>query len=325
MKTTLPKCPKCQGARFELRVLKDEAVASARCLKCTADYLLLDSKDYWFDVIQQGGYPRITRCSCNNQSFHLRIDYNFRDDGDVDYIEVHSICAACGKTKRQLDLKIDYCGTQNLFKRPLVACKNPKILYDLKHLSLLVELQDMANIADYLALETKCKFACWLRSQNNWNKTELGVEGIKGVIERDKYLYIYAMPMRISIAEYQVNTLKKENAFWKRSEVIRIGPKTHVCTYKSARSPSNICYCSDPPTHSRYTEVGLSFYIDFSNEFVRGEKIISKSECFRNTTAGLLSMLKDEFVCWRGRHCFDNPDVNVRIFGDRFRKKVKSM
>jgi hypothetical protein len=316
MKTSLPKCPKCRGAEFELRVLRDEGLAATRCLKCSADYLLLDSKDYWFDVIQKG-YPRLTRCSCKNESFRLRINYNFRDDGDIDYIEVHSICSECGKTRRQLDFEVDYSGTEHLFNMPLVACKNPKILYDLKNLNLLITSAGIARIIDHLAHKAKCEFVCCVRRGDNWINIRQDAAEVMATTDKGKYLFIYSMPKRINVAEDDVNTIKKENAFWKRSEVIRISSKEHVCTLGG-----NVCYCSHPPDPG-FTEIGLSFYIDFSNEFVDGEKIISKSEGFRKANAGLLAMLRDEFVSWRGPNCFDDPDVNVRVFGDRFRKKAK--
>lgn len=321
MKTSSPTCPKCHSGEFELRVLRDEAVAAARCVKCSADYLLLDSKDYWFDVIQKG-YPRLTRCSCKNASFRLRIDYTIRYDGDVDYIEVHSICSACAKTLRQLDFEVDYCGTDHLLKKPLVPCKNPKILYDLKDLNLLLTLRDMLRIVDHLA-EQGCEFLSNLRRADSWVAVRQNAAQAKATIEKSKYLFIYAMPDHVEVPEDQLNTNKEENAFWKRSEVIRIGSKSHVCTYQLGENPPSICECSDPPTHASYTEIGLSFYIEFSNEFVRGEKIVQKSEAFRKVTASLLAMLQDEFVSWRSQYCFDNPDVNVRVFGDRFKKKVR--
>jgi len=323
MKTSFPRCPKCQGAEFELRVLRDEAVAATRCLKCSADYLLLDSKDYWFDVIQKA-YPRLTRCSCKNKSFRLQIDYNFRDDGDIDYIEVHSICSEFGKTRRQLDFEVGYSGTQHLFNRPLVPCNNPKILYDLKSLNLLITLTGIARIVDHLAHKAKCEFVCCLRRRETWVNIRQNTAEVIATIKKHKYLFIYAMPRPINVSEHEVNTNKREEGFWKRSEVIRIGSKSHVCTYRVGESPGHICYCSDPPKDAFSTEIGLSFYIDFSNEFVHGEKILSKSEHFRNVTAGLLAMLRNEFVNWRGPDCFDDPDVNVRVFGDRFRKKAKA-
>lgn len=320
MKTASPNCPKCQGDKFELRLLRDEALASARCVTCSANYLLLDSKDYWFDVIQKG-YPRVTRCSCKNESFRLRIDYNIRDDGDIDYIEMHSICSACGKARRQLDFEVDYCGTAHLLKKPLAPCKNPKVLYDLKDLNLLLTLPDMLRIVDHLA-EQRCEFLSNVRRADSWVAVRQNAAQAKATIERDKYLFIYAMPHRVEVPEDQLNANTKEDAFWKRSEVIRIGSKHHVCTHQFGENPPGICYCSDPPTHASYTEIGLSFYIAFSNQFVRGEKIVQKSEAFRRVTASLLAMLQDEFVSWRSPYCFDNPDVNVRVFGERFKNKA---
>lgn len=319
MKTASPKCPKCQSDEFELRLLRDEALASARCVTCSANYLLLDSKDYWFDVIQKG-YPRVTRCSCKNESFRLRIDYSICDDGEIDYVEIHSICSACEKARRQFHFDVDYCGTAHLLKKPLVPCKNPKVLYDLKDLNLLLTLPDLLRIVDHLA-EQGCEFLSNVRRADSWVAVRQDAAQAKATIEKDKHLFIYAMPHRVEVQEDQSNTHKKENAFWKRTEVIRIGSKSHVCTDQFGKNPPGICYCSDPPTHANYTEIGLSISIAFSTEFVRGEKVVQKSEAFRKVAESLLAMLQDEFVNWRSPCCFDNPDVNVRVFGDRFRKK----
>jgi hypothetical protein len=172
-------------------------MALARCLTCSTDYLLLDSKDYWFDVIQKG-YPRLSRCSCKNESFQLRIDYNIRGDGDVDYIEVHSICSACGKTRRQLDFEVDYCGTDHLLKKPLVPCKNPKVLYDLKNINLLVTLPDIVRIVDHLTNE-KCEFLSNLRRRDTWVPVRQDAAEAKVTIEESKYLFIYALPNHIEV------------------------------------------------------------------------------------------------------------------------------
>lgn len=322
MKTVCPKCPNCQGDKFELRLLRDEALASVCCVACSANYLLLDSKDYWFDVIQKG-YPRVTRCSCKNESFQLRIDYNIRDDGEIDYIEVYSICSACEKARRQFFFEVNYCGTARLLKKPLVPCKNPKVLYDLKALNLLLTLPDVLRIVDCLA-EQGCTFVANVRRADTWNAVCQNAAQAKMTVEKDKYLFIYAMPDHVEIPNDKINTIKKEDAFWKRSEVIRIGAMRYVCTHQFGEDPPSICYCSDPPTHANYTEIGLSFDIAFSNEFVHGEKIVEKSKAFCNVTASLLNMLQNEFVCWRAPYCFDNPDVNVRVFGDRFQKKAKA-
>lgn len=301
--------------------MRDQALASARCVSCSANYLLLDSKDYWFDVIQKG-YPRVTRCSCKNEFFRLRIDYNIRDDGDIDYIKVHSICSACGKTRCQLEFEVDYCGTSHLLKKPLVPSVSPKVIYDLKDLSLLLTLPDIFRIVDHLE-EQGCEFVSSVRRADSWVVARQNAAQAKATIEKDRYLFIYAMPDRVEFSEDKINTNTREDAFWKRSEVIRIGSKSHVCTHQFGEDPPGICYCSDPPKHANYSEIGLSFYIAFSNEFVRGERVVQKSEVFRKVSASLLAMLQDNFVSWRSTCCFDNPDVNVRVFGDRFKIKAR--
>lgn len=121
MKTTFPKCLKCRNDKFELRVLREDAVAAARCATCSANYLLLDSKDYWFDVIQKR-YPRITKCTCKCESFQLRIEYNVRaDDDEIDYVVVYSICSTCDKSQLRLYFDVDYGGTSHLLKKPVVG------------------------------------------------------------------------------------------------------------------------------------------------------------------------------------------------------------
>jgi hypothetical protein len=321
MKASSPACPACEGVDFQLRIMRDEAVATVCCAGCSANYLLLDSKDYWFDVIQ-AGYPRLTRCSCKSESFRLRIDYSIRDDGDVDYIEVHSICSACAKTRRQLDFEIDYIGTGHLLKRPLVPCKNPKVLYDLKELHVMLTLRDMLRIVDHLG-EQGCRFLSRVRRDESWVAVEQTTAEAKVTIEKDRYLFIYAMPGDLDVPDERMSTVKKEAAFWKRSELIRISSKSHLCIRQSEGKPDDFCYSSGPMTHGNYTEVGLAFYISFANEFVRGEKVVSKSRGFRKVTASLLAILKEEFVNWRSPRCFDNPEVNLRVFGDRFRKKTR--
>lgn len=263
----------------------------------------------------------MTRCSCKHESFQLRIDYAIRADGDVDYIEVHSICSECAKTRRQIRFEVDYSGTDHLLTQPLVPCRNPRILYDLQQLNLLLTFPDMNRIVDHLASTTKYGFTARIREGNSWRNVLKDGAGVKQIIERTKYLCIYASPTAKKIPEQAFKTVKDEAAFWKRSEVIRISCPHYVCSHHFPGLPPGTCHCSDPPTHSAYEVLGISFDIAFANEFVRDERVVAKSSSFRAATASLMEMLKDQFVCWRSLHSFDNPDVNVRIFADRFRKK----
>ena len=142
-------------------MLKDEGVATARCVACGSHFLLLDSGDYWFDVIQTG-YPRVTRCSCKGTAFQLQLEYYGRAGGDVELVRVGTRCTACRETQRRMNVEIDYSPTRRLLERPLTRCKNPEIFYDLKELSLYATAADIARVASYLA-EQGCSFAGMVR------------------------------------------------------------------------------------------------------------------------------------------------------------------
>ena len=301
-----PACPKCGKKVFELRMLKDEGVAAVRCVACQRHFLLLDSADYWFDVIQQG-YPRLARCTCKGESFRLSIAYEFRDDGDVRHVWVRSTCAGCGKEQRRLSIDIDYSPTKQLVKRPLVPCKNPEILYDLHELSLYARPADIVRAAEHLA-ERGCSFAGVVRERDDWVLRKLTRDEAADVIARkvsylSHYSQLYAFPGRPTATEAAISTAKKESSFWKRSEVIRIS------------SPWSIHVGS---------RTGQHYYVHFSNEFVDGESVKRKSGRFRSLTADLVEWLGQEFVTWRGRDCFDNEQVHRRMFGNEFRAKASA-
>ena len=295
MKTAYPCCPKCSASSFEVRFLKEEGLATAKCLKCSNDFLMLDSDDYWFDVIQKG-YPRATRCSCKGTAFGLRLDYEIRDDGDVESIQVWTACSSCKKSRRQMTVDIDYGGTERLLSHPLVYCKCPKILYELRDLNLFVTKADVARMADYLGRTAGCRFVCWIRRDNSWVKESADVERAKDVILNHRYLAILASQDALTLPDDWKR--REEDSFWKRSEVVRISSPTNYGAVGSER--------------------GLLFYVQYSKEFIDGESVKKKSRQFRELTDQLMSWLSGEFISWRGPHCFDNRDEHLRLFGSRF-------
>lgn len=305
-------CPNCKKDKFELRLFKDEGIGVAKCLNCERNHLLLDSGDYWFDVIQRG-YPRVSRCTCKSTSFQVHFNYSFRDCGDVEHIELCSTCSSCRKTKRQMNLDIDYSPTRHLVTTPLVFCKNPCILYDLKDLSLYATPADIARVTRFLRADGACHFAGRLRRDAGWSSLQqLGGDEVEPLIQSDdfvtsRYLMIYASPNPISVEPVAIETSKKEDAFWKREEIIRISSPT-----KMILGPIN-----------SVSHRGLLYYIKFANEYVRKERAVPKSGKFLKLTGQLLAWLEKEFVNWRGPLCFDNPSENVRLFGDEFRSRTK--
>ena len=289
-----------------MRALKDEGLAAVRCVACQRNYLLLDSGDHWFDVIQSG-YPRTKRCSCKSASFRICCDYKYWDDGEVRYIEVFATCVACRKVTKVLETEIDYGDTNRLVTEPLVSCKNPKILYALYLLNLCVSGQDIASVVDFLYAHHHCAFYARLRENSRWVTFKIDKEELKKAIFQSAkpstpafYLWIYAAKQNLEIPDAEVESLRSEDVFWKRHELIRISSPTHISLSRGEES--------------------LDYYINFSNEYVENEEIIRKSGEFSEITTSLMDWLATRFVTWRGPRCFDNPEEHVRQFGDRFTK-----
>lgn len=300
-----PSCPECSGVSFEIRALKEEGLATVQCVKCSRDYLLLDSENHWFDVIQ-AGYPKLSKCRCKSTSFRLRCDYTYRDNGDVRAVQVSKTCSSCKKTDKLLGMDIKYGDTDRLVTEPLRFCKNPKILYDLQSLTLYVTRQDIVDLVDFLHTTHHCHFQASLLRDKRWAIQHPGVDELKEAVLRgrkfevpENYLWILASLPALQLPDTAVDTLEAEEIFWKRNEAIHI---------------------SSPFQMGLDREETLLYYIKFSNEYVQDEAIIRKSPAFTNLTSSLLVWLRTHFVSWRGPRSFDNPNEHLRIFGERFAK-----
>jgi hypothetical protein len=203
-------------------------------------------------------------------------------------------------------MDIDYSDTDALFEQPLRYCENPKVLYDLQKLTLYAKRDDIARIVNFLGTTCKCSFVGWIRINKKWVKRALSlneatetVRQENGPLKADPYLRIYAYRNSCEIPDADVTRIKDEDTFWKRHEIIRVSCPSHI---------------------GMGAAKAMLFYIDFANEFVDEQRIVRKSDDFVAMTCSLLRWLKAEFVTWRGPLCFDNPDENIRIFGDRFTK-----
>ncbi|MFO0939000.1 MAG: hypothetical protein U0798_21060 [Gemmataceae bacterium] len=305
-KRVVVKCPACRKKDFEIRAIKDEGIATLKCIACNKNYLLLDSDDYWFDTIQNG-YPRVRKCSCKSTTFGLACEYDFREDGDVRSVDVHTQCTACTKQSRLLDVDIDYGGTDHLVKKPLTRCENPKILYDLREFTMFAIPADIIRVLEFLSSKFNCLFTCQVRVKDKWVLRHSSLKETSSLVLQHNqssgqayYSEIYAHRDRIHFSETDVDNHKKEDVFWKRHEVIRF---------------------SSPFGMILNNATSLLYYINLSNEYIDDQTITPKSNEFVTMTKHLQEWLKKEFVSWRGKHCFDNPDENIRAFGDRFKKK----
>lgn len=290
------RCPSCGAAAFEVRVQAEEGVAAARCTACNRNHLVLDSEDYWFDVIQSA-MPRIRRCTCRAAAFALSCHYEYRTDGDVRRVELRGACTSCSKARSLMSVDIDYGDTADLVDRPLHFCATPDLRYDLREATLYATPSDIAGIVAYLADAHGWTFACWRREEGHWVPGALDAAAACDAVLAERYLHIYASPALLDIRPEQVETARLEAAYWKRHDVVRLSSATHMRFDRGA---------------------GYLYYLKFANEYIDGGAVAPKSPPFRAATAALISWLGERFVSWRGKNCFDNADEHRRLFGERF-------
>lgn len=136
-------------SEFQLRVISREGVgiATARSGK---SYFLLDSGEYWYDLIQ-ARYPAAKRCRCGNDFFRLRFDYVPRQ-GTEDFrqVDVFCTCAACGREYPLLSTALNYFPTAQLFHQPLTFCPKPRLKYRAYHLQGFWADETLASLVDFL-------------------------------------------------------------------------------------------------------------------------------------------------------------------------------
>ena len=134
---------------FQVRYFQDEGVGII-CTPTDKSYFLLDSADYWYDLIQEK-YPPVMKCSCKNDRFNLVFDYIPRE-GTEDFREINITCSctACQKIKRFPTIEINYSPSIQLFEHPITFCKQPKIKYKTYSLMGYWSDDELVVMAEYL-------------------------------------------------------------------------------------------------------------------------------------------------------------------------------
>lgn len=209
---------------FQLRLIKSEGIGLATT-KRGKNYLILDSSDYWYDIIQNG-YPKIKKCSCKNDWFKLKFKYYYREHyNDVENIEIKTICENCGKMLIVLNIDIKYSPTEHLINNPLVYCEKPNIKYDSKIIMKVLSKIDFHNILGYLS-EIGFNIYCWYWNGNN-KKREFKMLSKSEIKQPSDFLKIYITQNIINIDDFALTTNElgvyiQENS-WRKNEIIEIG------------------------------------------------------------------------------------------------------
>lgn len=115
----------CGDRTFAVRVDGDQQVGLLTCAR-EHHSLLLDSRDYWEDVLQDGRPKQVT-CRCKGRTFEVELEYTFRatEPPDVHFIEIQVRCVACKAERSAGTIEIDYSPTAELVERPLDPIEKP--------------------------------------------------------------------------------------------------------------------------------------------------------------------------------------------------------
>ncbi|MBQ6696110.1 MAG: hypothetical protein IJN16_05340 [Lachnospiraceae bacterium] len=180
-------------AEFQIRYMREENVGVLTS-RSNKSYLVLDSIDYWYDLIQEK-YPAKMKCQCKNDYFKLSFYYIPRV-GTEDYrrIELVSCCTACGKQRNFAEIDIDYSPSSQLFEAPITYCEQPKLKYKTYSMKGYWKEEVFRGLIEFLSQKQLLMY-CWY-----WNQTDkkryvkqMTAEELKRFlfVEEERYLNIY--------------------------------------------------------------------------------------------------------------------------------------
>ncbi len=280
---------RCGDMHFQVRVDKNEQVGLATCT-AGHDSLLLDSRDYWAEVIQDGR-PPIARCRCKSNRFLLSLHYQFRADGDVASVEVVLHCSACAKEKRAATFEIDYSPTESLVSAPLEPCSNPWLVARRRTYTGLWSPADTERALRLIADgTTRIWFAGWkapIVPVEIGRACELVLEALSAQRPYDVLLSNSEVDLRDA----------KPRACWKSLPILQL------------KSPMSINY----PTKDGGWVNALLHDLEFAEEVVVHGAIVSQPAEFREFAAQAIDRLSKVFISTRGPRSLDAPDEYARV------------
>lgn len=262
---------------FEIRYIRDEDVGIITS-RSGKSYFILDSKEYWYDLIQEQ-YPGKQKCSCKNDFFRIRFEYIPRK-GTQDFrsVELFWECTECGKIKKFAQIDIDYSPSAQLLEHPISFCEQPKIKYKTYSISGFWSKEVLYGLIRYLS-DNQLLIYLWY-----WNKDRkrdfkrVSISALTHFLsdEDASYLGIYfsTEPLEDVIDSFTCEELGiyVDRKLWRKKELVKI----------------------DAPFTVISENGGDLYYMEFCSEFIDSDgKVKSKSESFCQLTKALLRYSKD--------------------------------
>lgn len=249
---------------FQIRYISNENVGLLTT-RSKKSYLILDSIDYWYDLIQKK-YPAKQKCRCKNDYYKLYFDYVPRVGTD-DYrgVELISCCTECGRQKKFAAVDIDYSPTDQLFEQPITYCEQPKIIYKTYSVSGYWKEEAFRNLIGFLSHKDLLIY-CWYGEQKEKKRCvkQFTAEELKNFlfVEKKRYIRIYFSmePLEGLFAEQLSDDggVHVDRDIWRKNEVISLNSPFMVAAEGA----------------------GLFYSMDFCGEYLEAEQVKAKGESF---------------------------------------------
>lgn len=280
LKRTICTCS-CGAQQFQVRLFRSEQVGLLTCSEGHHS-LLLDSRDYWADVLQNGR-PKLRRCRCGQGLFGLELIYEFRESGDVRRVEVISNCANCGRGQRPTLFEFKYSPTDELISRPLDPIERPWLQPKRRQITAYWRPEDAERFARYLAEELGARVFQRIRGGEI---QPCRIEDVEFFPELKPELFFTNVA---EIAPPRIHDPEKASAF------IRLSGPYHIL----------IAFPND---------LAFLYYIKYADETMSDSKVIKQPALFAEFTRTAREWLSQHYLADRSKNSADNPKEYVRVF-----------
>lgn len=292
---------------FQVRLLKEDGVGLLTT-KTEINYLILDSLDYWYDLIQNE-YPKKKKCSCKNEWFFVQFKYIPRQEtDDIREIQVLITCTECKKNSKAILIDINYSPTQELFDNPITFCEKPKIKYKFKELNSYWTSDDLKTFLQFIFIELKLNVYCWFdQHTDNTRRFEKVTfeKAIQITTVNHRFLNFYFTLNELDTSKYIKYNIEGEGIYvnegiWRRDEIIQLAAPIVMLGY------------------------GVLFYINYCNQYLDKGEVADKSKDFENLTTQITNWLKQNFITKRGKNCFDGKQAYEKFMARSNAEKTAS-
>lgn len=281
---------------FEVRLLKDEGVGLLTT-QSGKSYLILDSLDYWYDLIQDT-YPPKQKCNCKNDLFKVKFQYTYHSYyiDDIKNVSIITECSQCGKSKEAMSVDIDYSPTSNLIAQPLTYCEKPKIKYKLTEFSSYWTDEDLVRFLTYINKKLELNIYCWYfgKEIKVRNFEKFSVDNPEHIdIMKYGFLNIFFSAKEM-IADDFIRTIDDKGIYlkrdiWRKNEIIQL-------------------------SSMKISEIGYVYFLKFCNQYLDKGNVKDKSKQFETITSQLKDWMKQQFITKRGKNCFDSEEMYQKYF-----------